>query len=236
MTSEPSLCVTGPTFGWGQRQVVASLPTSMRDSGARAGDREFSFGRFRLLPAARVLLRDGVAVPLGSRAFDLLHALLLSRGRVLSTPDIVRSVWPVTTVDECNVRFQVACLRKALGESRDLIKTVPGRGYVLVEETPATVACDPPLPDRARTFAAGTGLRPLIAEGLLRAATPPGPPEDLAEHLEALQDLLRSALDELRRMSLRGQPELAGQRTGHGVVEERTFAPRAARRALGHRL
>jgi hypothetical protein len=183
-----------------------------------------------------LLLRDGAPVPLGSRAFDLLHALLLSRGKVLSTPDIVRSVWPVTTVDECNVRFQVACLRKALGESRDLIKTVPGRGYVLVEETAATVACDPPFPDRVRPLASGHGLRPMIAEGLLRAAKPAGRPEELAEHLEALQDLLRSALDELRRMSLRGQSDSDGQRMGQALAEERTFAPRTARPALGHRL
>ena len=39
-----------------------------------------------------------------------------------------------TTVEENNLQFQVSTLRKALGEDRDLIRTVSGRGYRFVAE------------------------------------------------------------------------------------------------------
>jgi DNA-binding winged helix-turn-helix (wHTH) protein len=96
--------------------------------------REFSFGPFRLLPGSRTLLREGQPVDCGSRAFDLLHVLLLSRGQVVSKDDIVRHVWPTTCVDESNLRFQMASLRKVLGAYRDAIKTIPGRGYLMASE------------------------------------------------------------------------------------------------------
>jgi DNA-binding winged helix-turn-helix (wHTH) protein len=80
------------------------------------------------------LLCESRPVPLGSRAFDLLEVLLRHRGAVVSKEQIVRSVWPSTTVEESNLRFQMAALRKALGSDRDLIKTIPGRGYVLAAE------------------------------------------------------------------------------------------------------
>jgi DNA-binding response OmpR family regulator len=38
------------------------------------------FGRFRLLPYRRELRADGVAVELGSRAFDILTVLIEARG------------------------------------------------------------------------------------------------------------------------------------------------------------
>jgi DNA-binding winged helix-turn-helix (wHTH) protein len=99
---------------------------------------EFGFGPFRLLPGSRTLLRDGQPVECGSRAFDLLHVLLLSRGQVVSKDQIVRHVWPTTCVDESNLRFQMASLRKVLGVYRDAIKTIPGRGYLMASQWPAT--------------------------------------------------------------------------------------------------
>jgi DNA-binding winged helix-turn-helix (wHTH) protein len=94
------------------------------------------FRQYQLVPGARMLLLDGKPVKLGSRAFDLLHVLLNSRGRLVSKDEIVRHVWPDTTVEESNLRFQMGCLRKALGSDRDLIKTIPGRGYILATEVP----------------------------------------------------------------------------------------------------
>jgi len=94
----------------------------------------YRFGRFHLLPRARTLLRDGKPVECGSRAFDLLHVLLIARGELVAKDDIVRHVWPTTLVEESNLRFQMASLRKILGADRDLIKTIPGRGYLLAAD------------------------------------------------------------------------------------------------------
>lgn len=91
-----------------------------------------SFLEFVVLPEARLLLQDGQPVQIGSRAFDLLVVLTQHRGQVVPKDRIIRFVWPTTTVDESNLRFQMVLLRKALGSERDLIKTIPGRGYLLV--------------------------------------------------------------------------------------------------------
>ncbi|MBS0332737.1 MAG: winged helix-turn-helix domain-containing protein [Proteobacteria bacterium] len=104
---------------------------------SRAAAADLRFRAYRLLPGARLLLRGDVPVQLGSRAFDLLHILLASRGAVVAKSDLLGRVWPGVIVDESNLRFQVRALRTALGRDRNLIKTIPGRGYLLADEIPA---------------------------------------------------------------------------------------------------
>lgn len=101
---------------------------------APGGREPIVFRHFTILPAARALLRRGRPVAIGGRAFDLLLVLLRARGAIVGKEEIIRQVWPSTFVDEGNLRFQMAMLRKALGEDRDMIKTVTGRGYLLVDE------------------------------------------------------------------------------------------------------
>jgi DNA-binding winged helix-turn-helix (wHTH) protein len=95
------------------------------------------FRDFTLLPRSRALLLDGSPVELGGRAFDLLLVLLRARGAIVGKEEIIRQVWPSTFVDEGNLRFQVTMLRKALGRDRDMIKTVTGRGYLLIDDSEA---------------------------------------------------------------------------------------------------
>lgn len=95
----------------------------------------FRFGPFTVTPRARAILRQGRRINLGSRAFDLLVVLLNSHGSVVSKADILSYVWPSTVVEESNLRFQVTCLRKALGNYGGAIITIPGRGYFFAAET-----------------------------------------------------------------------------------------------------
>ena len=74
----------------------------------------YHFGGFRVSIGCQTSEQDGRPVEFGSRAFDLLVVLLRARGRVVSKNEITNAVWPSTTVDETNLRFQMACLRKAL--------------------------------------------------------------------------------------------------------------------------
>ena len=94
----------------------------------------YRFGEYLARPGSRNLTRRGERVDVGSRAFDLLIVLLRSPCQIVSKDEIVRYVWPSTTVDESNLRFQMATLRKALGAERDRIKTIPGRGYLFVAD------------------------------------------------------------------------------------------------------
>ena len=153
----------------------------------RKDDGEIHFRRYRLLPRSRMLLRDGRPLDLGSRAFDLLHVLLSCRGTVVPKDDIVRRVWPATVVDDCNLRFQIAVLRKALGKDRDLIKTISGRGYLFVAE-----------PEAVR-------FAQVEPEARHWGARVPADSADGADPRETLRVLLRSVLDELWEMTLQGQ-------------------------------
>ncbi|MDB5483415.1 MAG: hypothetical protein JWO83_4468 [Caulobacteraceae bacterium] len=92
------------------------------------------FGRFRFVVRSRELTANGVPVPLGSRALEVLSVLVEARGELVTKSELLDRVWPTTTVEENNLQFQISSLRKALGEDREFIKTVSGRGYRFVAE------------------------------------------------------------------------------------------------------
>ncbi|WP_445219491.1 ATP-binding protein [Bradyrhizobium sp. Pa8] len=94
-----------------------------------------SFGPFTVTSHERLVMRDGVALPLGAKAFDTLIALMSRPNEVVSKWDLMALVWPGLTVEEANLRFHVAALRKALGDGKDgarYITTLSGRGYCFV--------------------------------------------------------------------------------------------------------
>src|SRR5580700_5545519 len=94
-----------------------------------------SFGPFSLFAAARLLKKSYEPMPLGGRALDILIALAERPGEVVTRKDLISTVWPDVTVEEANLRFQMAALRKALGDGRDgarYISNIAGRGYCFV--------------------------------------------------------------------------------------------------------
>jgi non-specific serine/threonine protein kinase len=97
------------------------------------------FGRFLLDSRRRELRMDGVLVPTGGRAFDILAMLVAADGQLVTKDELMSRVWPGRFVEENNLQFQISTLRKALGADRDFIKTVAGRGYRFIADisTPA---------------------------------------------------------------------------------------------------
>jgi predicted ATPase/DNA-binding winged helix-turn-helix (wHTH) protein len=92
------------------------------------------FGRFVVLPHRRELLANGLPIKLGGRAFDVLMALIEARGTVLSKDALMARVWHNRVVEEKNLHAQISALRTVLGAERELIRTVPGRGYQFTGE------------------------------------------------------------------------------------------------------
>jgi DNA-binding winged helix-turn-helix (wHTH) protein len=93
------------------------------------------FGPFRLSAAERVLEKGSVPVRLGSRALDILIALVERPAEVVTKRELFARVWPDLVVDEGNLRYHVSALRKALGEGRSgsrYVTNVSGRGYCFV--------------------------------------------------------------------------------------------------------
>jgi two-component system OmpR family response regulator/two-component system response regulator QseB len=81
--------------------------------------------------AARLVLQDDQPVALSTREFDLLHALLLNRNRVLSREQLEQQLYSWGYEVESNaVEVHIHHLRKKLGA--DLIRTVRGVGYTLL--------------------------------------------------------------------------------------------------------
>ncbi|MCI8211240.1 hypothetical protein AUC61_17065 [Pseudomonas sp. S25] len=91
-----------------------------------------SLGQASVSLELREVFRNGVPLRVGTRAFDILELLISCPGRLVSKDEILQRVWPDTVVEENNLQVHVSALRKALGEDRDLIRTIPGRGYMLV--------------------------------------------------------------------------------------------------------
>ncbi|CAB3640884.1 hypothetical protein R8871_00267 [Paraburkholderia graminis C4D1M] len=116
-------------------------------------------GRFQIDLELRTLWCDSERVPLGSRAFDILAMVVKAGGRLVTKDELMDAVWPNTIVEENNIQVHLSALRKILGADRDLILTVPGRGYQLVQRhRVASVAAPSP---EAQCAPAGRPLPPL---------------------------------------------------------------------------
>jgi len=124
----------------------------------------YRFGSFELQPDQRQLVVDGRPVALGSRAFDVLLALVERAGQLVAKNELLDLVWPGVVVEENNLQVQVSTLRKILGQ--EAIATIPGRGYrfTLVLEHEAAAATPVPggpkynLPRPLRASLAGRAI------------------------------------------------------------------------------
>jgi adenylate cyclase len=117
---------------------------------------ERRFGRFVIQPGRRQLLIDGRPAKIGSRAFDILTALVERRQRVVTKDELLDLVWPGISVEESNLQVHVLALRKLLGP--DAIATIPGRGYQFtapLDEHPTPVSA------AALVSLGKTGIEPL---------------------------------------------------------------------------
>lgn len=101
----------------------------------RTPDDASAFGPFRLFPRQRLLLNQGERQLLGSRALDILIALVEQRGEVVSKKVLMERVWPDTHVVDGNLTVHLSALRRALRDGMSgnrYIITIPGHGYCFV--------------------------------------------------------------------------------------------------------
>lgn len=91
----------------------------------------YRFGPFLLDVADRSLKRQGAAIPLTPKTFDLLVALVENAGRLVDKEQLLRTVWPDVAVEEGNLTKGIFSLRQLLEDEGGprYIETVPRRGY-----------------------------------------------------------------------------------------------------------
>jgi serine/threonine-protein kinase len=95
----------------------------------------YDFAEFSLDVRRRRLLRDGRAVSLPPKAFDLLVDLVEHAGHLREKKQLMDALWPGTSVDEASLAYAASALRKALADGRSecrYVETLPTRGYRFV--------------------------------------------------------------------------------------------------------
>lgn len=172
----------------------------------------YRFGAFELLPARRALLRDGHPVAMGSRAFDLLLALVERHGQAITKSELLDRVWSGRVVEEANVQVQVSGLRKLLGT--DAIATIPGLGYqfTTVVESPIGDAdlSTPAFAGAARDDGRSAPGLPVYTDGLVG--------RDADVHM------LRQWLEESRLVTVLGPGGIGKTRIAREVVRHKAEA------------
>jgi DNA-binding winged helix-turn-helix (wHTH) protein len=131
----------------------------------------FQFEEFRLDRLGGGLFRRGdhgafVPIAIGSRALDILAALIERRGDIVSKEEIMAAGWPRTVVEESNLFVQISALRRVLDgvqSGQSCIQTVTGRGYRFVAPVTRCVV---------------DGVEPSVA--LANARSPEPPPSSVS--------------------------------------------------------
>ena len=97
------------------------------------------YGDVTLDLGSRRVARNGNAIDLSPKEFDLLAALVLARGEVVTRDKLLRDVWQIDFDPGTNViDVHVGRVRKKLDRfGRPLIETVRGKGYRAIAHEPA---------------------------------------------------------------------------------------------------
>ncbi len=100
----------------------------------------FDFGKFQLDNANKILRYNGEIVSLPLKSVELLCLLVENRGEVVNKQEIFERVWQDSFVEDSVLTQNIYQLRKTFEEfgEKDLIKTVPRRGYIFSFENETT--------------------------------------------------------------------------------------------------
>jgi DNA-binding winged helix-turn-helix (wHTH) protein len=149
-----------------------------------SGEHGYSFGPFRLFPGRLQLLEADNRIQLGTRALDVLAALVESAGHLVLKDELIARVWPNLFVVEANLKVQVSSVRRALRDGQAgnrYIATVTGRGYQFV----APVSVIEELRSSATRSAAKAGMHNHRVAFVVRPR-PAAPPNGFGGTREAL--------------------------------------------------
>ena len=118
------------------RELVLRLKAmARRAGGGRAAERPpEAIGPIRVDVDAHRAFVDGAEIQLTPLEFRLLTTLMARLGRVQSREQLLEDVWEMSSeVETRTVDTHVKRLREKLGSGRDLLETVRGIGYRLVD-------------------------------------------------------------------------------------------------------
>jgi TolB-like protein/DNA-binding winged helix-turn-helix (wHTH) protein/Tfp pilus assembly protein PilF len=94
----------------------------------------YSFLDFTLDLGAERLLRGTSDIKLRPKSFQVLRYLVERHGRLVTREELLQTVWGDVAVTDESVTKCIADIRKALGHSQDIIRTVTRRGFIFQAE------------------------------------------------------------------------------------------------------
>lgn len=106
------------------------------------------------LDLRREELRDaaGTVIELRNRSFGVLRYLATNAGRLVTKDELLSANWPGVNVSEDSLTQCISEIRRVLGDAgRDLIRTMPRRGYMIA------------YPERALRLSAVVSSGPAVA-------------------------------------------------------------------------
>ena len=124
------------TKPFGAEELMARLRAALRHRLQQQGaDRSFSSGTLKVDLVRRLVERDGEAVKLSPKEYDILEQLAIHAGKVLTHRHLLREVWRDEAVDPQYLRVYIRQLRQKIETdpaSPQHVLTEPGVGYRLV--------------------------------------------------------------------------------------------------------
>src|SRR5688500_18620152 len=107
-------------------------------------DATLTFGACALNRASGQLTRDGRAVPLTPKAYDVLRFLVERAGRLVTKQELLDAAWPDVFVGDAALKVCIREIRKALADEAQrphYIETAHRRGYRFIADV--SVAAGP---------------------------------------------------------------------------------------------
>ena len=92
----------------------------------------YRFDGFEIDTQEFQLRKNGTAVEVEPKVFDLLCYLVTNQGRLVTRDELFENIWPSQVVSDTSLSNQIKAARKAIGDDgqkQSFIKTVHGRGY-----------------------------------------------------------------------------------------------------------
>jgi two-component system KDP operon response regulator KdpE len=127
------------TKPFGMQELTARLRVLLRTRPSQGGPLVFDDGHLRIDFARRVIVRDANELSLSRKEWALLTLLIRHAGRVVTQPQLLRSVWGPDHVDDTHyLRILVGKLRAKLGDDATdprYLRTEPGVGLRFVGES-----------------------------------------------------------------------------------------------------
>jgi DNA-binding response OmpR family regulator len=117
------------TKPFSMKELLARITAQVRRTALpQSPDDVYDDGHLRIDRARHTVEREGSAVHLTKKEFDLLWLLIRSGGRVVSRETILSRLWDYAAdIETRTVDVHIRSLRKKVGE--DVIETVVGVGY-----------------------------------------------------------------------------------------------------------